>query len=253
MNTVNKRESISLYLIVGAILISLLISVGSYRVHASTLSKHPIYRVNRDTKDIALTFDINWAENEYLYDILKILDKYNIKGTFFVMGGWLNYTEENKEKLIMIKEGGHEIGNHSYSHPSFSKISSGMMIEELRKTEDAILNTIGVKTKLFRFPSGDYNEEAVRVIEGTGYKCIQWDVDSVDWKELGEDIEYQRVIKNVKPGSIVLFHNNARYTPNNLIKIINKLKEDGYSFITVGQLLYEDNYYIDENGEQIKK
>lgn len=248
-----KSMLISLYLIVGVMLMSLVLNVGSEKVNAKMLDKNPIYRVNKEEKNIALTFDINWAEKEYLYDILKILDKYNIKGTFFIMGGWLNYTEENKEKLIMIKEGGHEIGNHSYSHPSFSRIGNGKMIEEIKKTEDAIFNTIGMKTRLFRFPSGDYNGQAVSVIEDMGYKCIQWDVDSVDWKQLGEDIEYQRVIKNVKPGSIVLFHNNAMYTPNNLQKIISKLKEDGYSFVTVGELLYEDNYYIDENGEQFKK
>lgn len=250
MNTTRKKTIKRVSFIGGVVLLCL--SFICNEAYGKSLAKHPIYRVNTEEKNIALTFDINWAENEYLYDILKILNQYNIKGTFFIMGGWLNYTEENKEKLTMIKEGGHEIGNHSYSHPSFSKINSGRMMEELKKTEDAIVNSIGVKTELFRFPSGDYCEEAVRVVENAGYKCIQWDVDSVDWKELGEDIEYQRVIKNAKSGSIVLFHNNAKYTPNNLIKIISKLQKDGYKFVTVGELLYEDNYYIDENGEQFK-
>lgn len=253
MGTIKKNLAIYLSLVMGAIFIFLLVNFNSKKIYASTLLNHPVYRVNKLEKEVALTFDINWAENEYLYDILKILDKYNIKGTFFIMGGWLNYTEENKEKLIMIKERGHEIGNHSYSHPNFSKISCGRMIEEAKKTDDAISETIGIRTKLFRFPSGDYNEEAVKTIEGMGYKCIQWDVDSVDWKELGEDIEYQRIMKNTRPGSIILFHNNAKYTPNNLVKVIDKFSKDGYKFITVSELLYRDNYYIDSNGEQFKK
>lgn len=85
------------------------------------------------------------------------------------------------------------------------------------------------------------------------YKCIQWDVDSVDWKQSGADVEYNRVMKNVKEGSILLFHNNAKYTPENLDRIINKLTDEGYKFLTVSELIYDDNYYIDENGVQNKK
>ena len=78
-------------------------------------------------------------------------------------------------------------------------------------------------------------------------------VDSVDWKQSGADVEYNRVMKNVKEGSILLFHNNAKYTPENLDRIINKLTDEGYKFLTVSELIYDDNYYIDENGVQNKK
>jgi len=212
----------------------------------------PIYRVKRDDKAVSITFDINWAEKDEIYNILDILDKYNVKATFFIMGGWVNYNEENKEKLIKIKEGGHEIGNHSYKHPMFSRLDENRMKEELEKTNIAIEKVIGVKPNLFRFPSGDYNERSVNYINSMGYKCIQWDVDSVDWKELGADIEYNRVMKGVKSGSIILFHNDAKYTPGNLERIIKELVDKGYTFVTVGELIYKDNYYIDVNGEQIK-
>lgn len=79
------------------------------------------------------------------------------------------------------------------------------------------------------------------------------DCDSVDWKQSGEKVEYERIMKKATSGSIMLFHNNAKYTPSNLDKIISKLKEDGYEFVTVGQLTECDEYYIDENGEQHKK
>ncbi len=85
-----------------------------------------------------------------------------------------------------------------------------------------------------------------------GYTCIQWDTDSVDWKELGADVEYNRVMKKVKPGSIMLFHNNAKYTPENLEKIINELQKQGYVFKPVGEMIYKNDYTIDEQGIQHK-
>lgn len=249
---VRKRKVIiAILLIFGTIITSIL---GSKSILVSgNLDKKAIFRVNTEKKEVALTFDVNWAENEYIYDILDVLNKYNVKATFFVMGKWVNYPEGNKEKLMKINEMGHEIGNHSYVHPSFSKIDESRMLEELTKTDDIIYEAIGVKPTLFRFPSGDYNDKALQFVLDKGYKCIQWDCDSVDWKQSGEKVEYERIMKKATSGSIMLFHNNAKYTPSNLDKIISKLKEDGYEFVTVGQLTECDEYYIDENGEQHKK
>ena len=213
----------------------------------------PIYSVGRQDKSIALTFDVNWAEKDNIYSILGILDKYNVKGTFFIIGKWVGDSEENQKKLKLIVERGHEIGNHSYSHPLFTKIGEDKIKEELSKTNEIIEKNTGVKPKLFRFPSGDYNEQSVRVVMAEGYTPIQWDVDSVDWKELGADIEYNRVIKGVKSGSIVLFHNNAKYTPDNLDKLLGELANKDYKFLTVSQLIYWENYSIDGDGQQIEK
>ena len=105
---------------------------------------------------------------------------------------------------MKIDERGHEIGNHSYIHPSFTKISHERMADEIKKTEDIIYDATGRKTKLFRFPSGDYNEDALEYVRSLGYNVIQWDVDSVDWKEAGAEVEYNRVMKNIKEGSIIL-------------------------------------------------
>lgn len=250
---VSKKISISFFILVGVIIISIASAGKSESTIATENKKLPIYRVSTEEKKVALTFDVNWAENEYIYDILDVLNENNAKGTFFIMGGWVNYTDENRDKIMKIGKDGHEIGNHSYIHPSFSKISQERMADEIKKTEDIIFAATGNKTTLFRFPSGDYNDKALDFVRSLGYECIQWDVDSVDYKESGEDIEYNRVMKNVKEGSIILFHNNAKYTPNNLKKIINKLTEDGYEFVTVSELIYSENYYINEQGEQIKK
>ena len=247
-----KKIIVNIYLLI-MIMISSMILSKTVETNSNVGEKKPIFRVDTEDKKIALTFDVNWAEDEHIYEILDILNKYDVKATFFIMGKWVNYPEENREKLIKISENGHEIGNHSYVHPSFSKISEERILEELKKTDEIIYDAIGVKPKLFRFPSGDYNERASNYVTNNGYKCIQWDCDSVDWKQVSEESEYKRIIDKVKPGSILLFHNNAKYTPKNLEKLIPKLKEDGYEFTTVGQLIYYENYYIDDNGEQHKK
>ena len=248
-----KKVVIEVILLVLVIILSLVVNKRSISVSINETAKLPIFRVNTEEKEVALTFDINWAEEDHLDEILQILKKYDAKGTFFIMGGWVNYTDDNKEKLKNIYNDGHEIGNHSYIHPNFMNITEERMNDELKKTEDIIYQTIGYNTKLFRFPSGSYNEKALNYVMSKGYKCIQWDVDSVDWKQAGADVEYNRVMKNVKEGSILLFHNNAKYTPENLDRIINKLTGEGYKFLTVSELVYDDNYYIDENGVQNKK
>ncbi|MDO4402869.1 MAG: deacetylase, partial [Clostridiaceae bacterium] len=119
--------------------------------------------------------------------------------------------------------------------------------------EDIINEAIGIKTNLFRFPSGAFNESAVNIVEGLGYIPIHWSSDSVDWKNTSLDIEYNRVLKSIEQGGIMLFHNNGKYTAQNLDKLIPKLKSDGYNFVKVGELIYNNNYIIDENGIQRNK
>ena len=234
------------------IIMSFLITNKSIETFNSS-KKHPIYSVDKSEKVAAVTFDVNWAEKDYLYSILDTLDKYNVKGTFFIMGGWVDYSEENVKKLKDIKERGHEIGNHSYKHPQFSTISKEKISEELKKTSDVIEKYTNERPTLMRFPSGDYNDKAVSAVTKEGYIPIQWDTDSVDWKELGLDIEYKRVKNNLKPGSIILFHNNAKYTNENLDRILNEFISEGYKFITAGELIYKEDYSINDNGVQYLK
>lgn len=247
-----RRIGVNLILIIVLMLISISTSKSIYTM-SNINEQEPIYCVDTNEKVVSLTFDINWAEKDNLQVILDILNKYNIKGTFFIMGGWVNYSQENVDKLKAIKEGGHEIGNHSYKHPLFTRIGAGRMKEEIEKTNDIIEKYTGERPKLFRFPSGDYNKEAFLEVRNLGYKAIQWDTDSVDWKETSAEVEYNRVMKKVKPGSIMLFHNNAKYTPRNLDRIIKELKDKGYEFKTVGEMIYHDDYIVDNEGIQHKK
>ena len=245
-----KRIGINLFLIFFLIAISIGIN-KAINVMGNIHEEEPIYCVDTKDKVVSLTFDVNWVEKDNIEVILSILKKYNVKGTFFIMGKWVNYSEENVNKLKAIKEGGHEIGNHSYKHPSFTKIGANQMKEEIEKTNEVIEKYTGEKPKLFRFPSGDYNKDAFLKVRNLGYMTIQWDVDSVDWKEASPEMEYNRVMKNVKPGSIILFH-NAKYTPQNLDRIIKELKDKGYEFKPVGEMIYFEEYNVDNQGIQHK-
>ncbi|NME83251.1 polysaccharide deacetylase family protein [Clostridium sp. SM-530-WT-3G] len=252
MNWKIKRIGIDIVIIIIISLVSMGLTKPS-QVNAGNIEEEiPIYCVDTECKDICLTFDVNWAEKDYLESILNILDKYNAKGTFFVMGGLVNYSEDNVNKLKAIDEKGHEIGNHSYMHPNFTKITQDKMREEVKKTDDVIEKYIGKKSKVFRFPSGDYNKSSFMTVRGMGYSIIQWSSDSVDWKELGAKTEYDRIMKGIKPGAILLFHNNAKYTPGNLEKIIPELQSQGYTFKTVSEVIYFDRYKVDKDGIQHK-
>lgn len=212
----------------------------------------PIYSVGREDKIAAITFDVNWCDPDYLPEILKVLDENEVKATFFVMGKWITYNDENRNKLKEIYERGHEIGNHSYSHKDFSKIDGKTAKEEVYKTNEIIKKELGIDCRLFRFPGGGYNSNNVTVVKSTNMIPIQWDVDSLDWKKLGAETEYSRVTKKLKSGSIILYHNNSADTPKNINRLIKEYKEKGYQFKTVGELIYSEPYTIDENGKQKK-
>ncbi|MTI65132.1 MAG: polysaccharide deacetylase family sporulation protein PdaB [Firmicutes bacterium] len=209
----------------------------------------PIYCVHTEKKQVAISFDAAWGD-QYSREILDILDKYNIKTTFFLVEFWADkYPEVVKE----IHNRGHEIGNHSANHPKMSQLSKEQITKELKETEKTIENIIGEKTILFRPPFGDYNDRLINTCRENGYYVIQWDVDSLDWRELGVQPVVDRVTKNVGNGSIILFHNNAKYVTEYLPIVLKKLKSDGYEIVPISKLIYKDNFYINTNGRQIKK
>lgn len=211
--------------------------------------KLPIYCVDTNEKKAAITFDTSWGE-DHTAEILDILDKEGVKVTFFVIGRW---ADEFPDKIKEIAKRGHEIGNHSDKHPDFTKLSSNEMIKEVAAADAKLLALTGMRPVIFRFPEGTYNDLSVDVVEKTAHKCIQWDVDSIDWENDGENIEYNRVVSKTKPGSIILFHNSGLYTVKTLPRIIEKLKSEGYTFVKTSDLIYNEKYSIDSSGKQIKK
>lgn len=253
MRVIVIRKSILKIVIISIIIILLLIMFLGIYVSKRSQSifnynnKLPIYSVDSNDKKVAITFDSTWGENN-TGEILKILKKYDAKATFFLLGRWV---EDFTEEARAINNEGHEIGNHSYKHSDFTKVSKEIMVKEIKEGDETIKKITGSVPRLFRVPSGAYNDTAIDTINANNHICIQWDVDSIDWKNQGDEVEYNRVIKKVKSGSIVLFHNGAKYTPKTLERVLSKLSSQGYKFVSVSDLIYKDNYIIDINGKQI--
>lgn len=208
----------------------------------------PIYCVDKADKEISITFDSAWG-NEDLEKIMETLDLYNCKATFFVVGDFLDKYPEDVKKL---SEKGHEIANHSNNHAHYNSLSRDQMIEDMNACDEKIKKLTGKDNVIFRAPYGEYNTQLVRTCNDTKRYCIQWDVDSLDWKGLTPEQMEKRVFEKVKPGSILLFHNGAPHTAEALPQILNRLKNEGYTFKTVSDLIFKDGYYIDNTGKQCK-
>lgn len=208
----------------------------------------PIYCVDTEEKKVAISFDAAWGD-QFTDGILEILDRYNIKATFFLVGFWVDKYPDMVKK---IHEKGHDVENHSTTHPHMSKLSAEQIAHELNTTSDKIEKLTGVRPTLFRPPFGDYSNKVIETITANHHYVIQWDVDSLDWKELGTQPVVDRVTRNVKKGSIVLFHNNAKYVLEYLPLVIERLQKQGYEIVPISQLIMKENYYIDHTGMQKK-
>lgn len=209
----------------------------------------PIYRVQTDEKKIAISFDAAWGADK-TERLLEILKKYNVKTTFFLVKMWMDkYPDMTK----LIAQEGHEIGNHSATHPRMGSLSKQQIIEEIKSTHDKIKELTGQDCKLFRPPFGDYSNTLIETAEELGYYVIQWDVDSLDWKDLSASAIYSRVVNQVKPGSIVLFHNNGKNTPEAVDIILKELTGRGYQIVPVSELLLKGDYYVDKNTGEMRR
>jgi len=192
----------------------------------------PIYKGNNKEKKVAFEFNVAWG-NEYIQPILDILDKYNIKSTFFIEGRWAS---NNPELLRSIVNRGHEIGNHGYSHKNHSKLNREENYEEIKKAEEVIKSITGITTDLFAPPSGDFNKLTVQVAEEMGYKVIMWSVDTIDWKREGTDVIVRRVLKKYHNGAIILMH-PTEYTVKALPIIIEHLKKEGFEIVKISDII----------------
>lgn len=209
----------------------------------------PIYCVETDKPQISISFDAAWGADD-TDKLLEILADNDVKTTFFMCGYWVDkYPEEVKK----IAEAGHDLGNHSATHPHMSQLNAQEIAEELTATGEKVKDLTGVDMDLFRAPFGEYTNDVISTAEDCGYYTIQWDVDSLDWKEQGSDVEINQVLnhKHLGNGSIILFHNDAKYTPEVLDSIIKSLKEKGYEIVPLSQLIIRDDYTINTEGRQI--
>lgn len=219
------------------ILVFLLVTCFSFPVQADAASSKYVVKGNTSSKVVALTFD-DGADGTNISKILQTLSTHNVKATFFLTGGG---TKDHPQSIRNIAAAGHQLGNHSYSHPDFTTISTTKMKKELADTEALVKSTTGKSTKpIFRAPFGATNSTVLKTVGDAGYThTLHWNIDTIDWRGLSKTQVLNKVVNNIEPGSIVLMHTGAGApgTPAALPEMITKLKAQGYKFVTVSELL----------------
>lgn len=226
------------------------IQVFSEVAEASPKKLLPIYSVDTKEKLISLTFDVAWGADD-VEEILDTLDKYNAKASFFIVGDW---AKKYPDKVKLISERGHDIGNHSSRHPHVTKMTKEEVIKDIKEADQILSELIGKTINLYRPPYGEYNNTVIEAANECGYYTIQWDVDSLDWKEYGLQPLIDKVLKhkNLTYGSIVLLHNGTKHTKDALDPILKGLQDKGYTFVPISELIIKENYTIDHTGRQYK-
>ncbi len=221
-------------------------SVQTAGAGTSSSRSLPIYSVDRTDKKIAISFDCAWGV-DFTDKLLDVMEKNGVRCTFFAVQFWVEKYPEYVEKIVAA---GHEIGTHSRTHSYMSKQSQAEIKDELTTSSLAIERLTGQKVTLFRPPYGDYNNLLIDTCNSMGIFPIQWDVDSLDWKNLSATEIAMRVINGAKSGSIILCHNNALHTAEALPLIFSTLKNRGFEFVPISELIYTENYRIDGSGKQ---
>lgn len=213
---------------------------------SATQRQLPIYSVERSDRRVAISFDAAWG-NEDTQILIDTMTRYNVKTTFFVVGDWV---AKYPESVRALHEAGHEVMSHSLHHDHYNSLSAEAITADVNASCDAIAAVTGVRPTLIRCPYGEYDDHVISAIRSLGMEPIQWDVDSLDWKDYDADTILQRVKKGVGPGSIVLFHNAALHTPEALPAILEYLAEEGYEVVPISELILPGPYVIDHTGRQ---
>ena len=252
-----KEKRVRIFLLhrrVLAVLCTLAVAAGIFyvtpypasRTAAAAQRQLPIYSVERKEKLCSISFDAAWG-NEDTQHLIDILAKYNVKTTFFVVGDWV---DKYPESVKALHDAGHEVMSHSDHHDHYNSLSTSQIVADIQTSCDKIEAVTGSCPTLIRCPYGEYDDHVISAVRSLGMEPIQWDVDSLDWKDYDADTIYQRVTSRVQPGSIVLFHNAALHTPEALPRILEYLINDGYTVLPISQLILTGDYTIDHTGRQ---
>jgi probable sporulation protein (polysaccharide deacetylase family) len=203
-------------------------------VHLDNLPASPIYRGNPEKPMVTLLVNVAWG-NEFLPGMLQTMKKYNVHSTFFLDGSWV---KKNPSLAKMIREEGHEIGNHAYSHPDLKKMTNTRIKEELKQTNEVIHATLDLSPKWFAPPSGSYRNDVVQIANELGMKTILWSVDTVDWRNPDPKAMTGTVLNKVHPGAMILMH-PTKSSAAGLEEMIKGIKKKGYGIGTVSDLMDE--------------
>lgn len=210
--------------------------------------KIPVYAVDvkSEEKVIALTFDAAWGADK-TQGIIDIMEQFDAKGTFFLVGFWLDKFEEETKA---IAKAGFEIGNHSKNHLNMPKLAEDEIRAEIEYVNDKVESLTGKTPTYFRAPFGDYNDKLMTVLGEMNMVGVQWSIDSLDWKGLSAKQIYERVVPKAKSGDIVLFHNNSDHVLDALPLVLTALRGQGFKFVTLAELVATKDYTVDNNGIQ---
>lgn len=238
------------FAIVFALSACLFMVTNSTVAEVATGRKLPVYRVDTgDKKVVALSFDAAWGADK-TQGIIDILNKYNIKATFFLVGFWTDKYEDEVKKLA---ENGFDIGNHSHNHLKMSTLQKDAIVEEIEYVNKKVTELTGKRPYVFRAPFGDYNNRLIETVSGMNMQAVQWSIDTLDWKGISADEILKRVSSKATFGDIILFHNNSDHVLDALPKVIEYLISKEYTFQTVSELVYKNGFTIDVNGVQHKQ
>ena len=209
-------------------------NAGSYK---NIIESNGGFYIGKDSKDIYLTFDCGY-ENGYTLSMLDTLKDNDVKAIFFITGHYLTSSKDIVKRMV---EDGHIIGNHTYMHKDFSRSNNNQILEDIRKLEKEYKDIIGVSmSKYVRPPRGDFDERSLKLLNDNGYTSMFWSLAYVDWdknKFNGNDYSYNHVMSRIHNGAIILMHTVSKDNENDLDKIIKSLKNDGYVFKSVNNML----------------
>ena len=207
----------------------------------------PIYYVDTQEKVCAISFDAAWG-NEQTETLLDTLDRFNVKTTFFLVKQWV---DQFPDSVREIAARGHDIGNHSATHPHMAQLSAEEQRCEITACNEAIEKLTGTCPTLFRAPYGEYDNKLVQELKSMGMYCVQWNIDSLDWKDPSSGEIIRRVREKLCPGSVILLHNGAKNTPEALPGLIEAIRAEGYKIVPISKLLPGGSYYTDHEGKMI--
>lgn len=224
-----KQEKYKVFF--GGIFVALLMSTSVL----GTEKNIPITsRVKTDEKVIAITFD-DGPNPDYTEKIQSILKKENVHATFFLLG---KNIEKYPSLVQETVQNGHDIGNHSFSHRDFAKLSDEEAMEELRSSQAAFYNLLGSFPVYFRPPYGNLLPRDMPVLKKYFIRVVKWNIDTKDWKDDSTaTLVYDIAMKHAAPGAIILCHDNNEKSLEALPKIIHDLKNKGFRFVTISELL----------------
>lgn len=233
LNNIKRFKKIVFIILLTIIIVLLIFGRYPKKVFNNT-NEDIIYKGVKQEKIVSFACNVDWG-NEYIPKLLEVLDKNEIKITFFITGRW---ADKYKETVELIYSKGHEIGNHGYYHKDYSKFDYETALEDIEHAESSLENIIKTDIALFSPPSGAYNDNVIKALKNLGYNnMILWSIDTIDWKKTTtKDKIYNRVMDKVEYSDIILMH-PTKNTTDILDELITTLKDKGYKIMTISKMI----------------